>query len=507
MSLRARLALTVVVITLGVALAGGAVISLYTRRYLDGHLDDQLRALRGPALRDAASRFYTGPADPIDGTPRQANVFDLSRAYVELRDAENRVIVTGFLRSADGAARPALPASTPGLAQITPANQPFGQPTAFSPPRARIFEVGSTGPGVHTNYRVQLSVSNRNQVLSLVALPTTERDNTLHRLLLIEALCGIAAAMVVAGGAWWIVGRQLRPLEEIGDIAGHIADGDLSVRVPEGRTGTEVGRLSRSLNGMLTQIESAFEARRSSEESLRRFVADASHELRTPLTSIKGYAELIERNGDMDPNLAGHGVNRIRSEANRMTALVDDLLTLTRLDQGRPLTLETVDLQALARDIAGDAMAGSGQWPVTVAATGPVPVIGDRNQLTQVMANLVGNAMVHTPIGTSIEIMTTTDGDRAHIRVVDHGPGLPSGTETAVFERFWRADPARVRSLGAGAGAGLGLSIVRAIVTAHHGTVHAEQTEGGGATFVVELPEAGPPPVVTMNESVPPPPS
>jgi len=239
------------------------------------------------------------------------------------------------------------------------------------------------------------------------------------------------------------------------------------------------------LNAMLSQIEAAFAQRTASEQRLRRFIADASHELRTPLTSIRGYSEMLRRGAAQSPNDSDLARRRIEEESVRMSALVDDMLLIARLDQGRPLETKPVDLQAIARDAVDDARAVAPQREITLNASAPVVVAGDDTRLRQVLGNLVRNALVHTPARTPIEVAVTTEDSVARMSVADHGPGLPPDAAQRIFEPFYRADPSRSRDSG---GAGLGLSIVSAVVAAHRGRVDVKETSGGGATFEVELP-------------------
>jgi two-component system OmpR family sensor kinase len=243
-----------------------------------------------------------------------------------------------------------------------------------------------------------------------------------------------------------------------------------------------------ALNGMLSQIESAFAERTASNLRLRRFIADASHELRTPLTSIRGYSEMLRRGAAESPADSDLARRRIEEESIRMTGLVDDMLVLARLDQGRPLEQEPIDLQAIATDAVADARAVAPQRDIKLTASGPVIVNGDDTRLRQVLGNLVRNALVHTPPESAIDVSLTTEDSIARLSVTDHGPGLDPEEVDRIFEPFYRADPSRSRDSG---GAGLGLSIVSAVVIAHGGHVMVRETDGGGATFEVELPLAG----------------
>jgi two-component system OmpR family sensor kinase len=327
--------------------------------------------------------------------------------------------------------------------------------------------------------------------LFVVAIPLNGVNGTAHRLLELELLVSFAVLIALGLAAWLTVRIGLRPLEKMADTAGEIAAGDLSRRVEETDDRTEVGRLGAALNVMLGRIESAFREREASEARLRRFVADASHELRTPLTSIRGYAELFQHGLADRPADLDTAMRRIDSESTRMAGLVDDLLLLARLDQGRPLEREPVDLSILAADAAHDAGAVDPSRTFTCEAPPSCTIIGDEGRLRQLLGNLVANAVAYTPAGSPLEVEVVFEPaqglspDRARISVVDHGPGIAPDSAPHVFERFWRADSGRVRAQG---GTGLGLSIVAAIADAHGGRVLLTETPGGGATFSVEVP-------------------
>jgi two-component system OmpR family sensor kinase len=319
----------------------------------------------------------------------------------------------------------------------------------------------------------------------VVAIPLTGIDSILQQLVLLEAVISALVLLAVALLGLFIVRLELRPLERMGETAAAIAGGDLTRRVEPATARTEIGRLGLALNAMLSQIEAAFGERTAIEHRLRRFIADASHELRTPLTSIRGYAEMLRRGAEGSPRDSELARRRIEEEAVRMTALVNDLLLLARLDQGRPLEREPVDLSRIAVDAAADARAVAPTRAITLEAPDSVVVSGDDMRLREVVGNLVRNALVHTPAGTPVEIGAKAVDGRAVVIVADHGPGLKGDALSKAFEPFYRADPARSRDTG---GAGLGLSIVAAVVEAHNGSVHVSETAGGGATFTVDLP-------------------
>jgi two-component system OmpR family sensor kinase len=345
--------------------------------------------------------------------------------------------------------------------------------------------IGSEG-GSGLRYRVLAEPTHDHpDTTTVVAIPLREADATLASLLRVEALVIGGVLLLLGGIAWWVVRLGLRPLDRMGETADAIAGGDLSQRVSPATERTEVGRLGLALNAMLGQIEKAFEERQASENRLRQFLADASHELRTPLSSIRGYAELFRIGAARKPADTEKAMGRIEDESARMGALVENLLTLARLDQVPEIARHPVDLAALASDAVDDARAIAPDRDIALHADPPVTVLGDQSQLRQVLGNLVRNALMHTPGGTPVELSVRMAGGDGVVEVRDHGRGLPTDDTGVLFERFWRADPGRERGRG---GAGLGLSIVQAIVDAHGGTVSAANATGGGASFTISLP-------------------
>jgi two-component system OmpR family sensor kinase len=344
-----------------------------------------------------------------------------------------------------------------------------------------------------TSYRVRASIDPQrpNRVL-VVATSLHDVFATLHRLLLIELLVTLAALGAIGGVGLWVIRLGLRPLRAIEATAATIAAGDLSKRVELAEPNTEVGRLGLSLNAMLGQIEAAFRAReeserraRRSEQKVRRFVADASHELRTPLAAIRAYAELFGRGAATRPDDLARSMSGISRESERMSLLVDDLLLLARLDEGRPLAAEPLDLADVVEEAVDAARVVDSERPIEVELE-RAPVVGDHDRLRQVLDNLFANVRAHTPPATRISVELRRVDGRAELTVSDDGPGL--GDDAArVFERFYRVDSSRARSSG---GVGLGLSIVAAVAEAHGGTAEARPTTGGGATFVVSVPLA-----------------
>jgi two-component system OmpR family sensor kinase len=285
----------------------------------------------------------------------------------------------------------------------------------------------------------------------------------------------------------WLVRVGLRPLRGIEGAAANIAGGELSRRVPQGDERTEVGRLAMALNTMLQRIEDAFTKQQASEERLRRFVADASHELRTPVSAVGAYAELFERGAQQRPDDLARVLRGVRVETARMQALIEDLLLLTRLDEGRPLERLPVELVALAGEAVEAAQLIGGEWPLMIEADEPVEVIGDRMALREVLDNLLANVRTHTPPGTHAIVRVRVRDGEAVLEVADDGPGLADEDAARVFERFYRADPSRARVRG---GSGLGLAVVAALTEAHGGRVELDTNPGDGATFRVRLPLA-----------------
>ena len=320
----------------------------------------------------------------------------------------------------------------------------------------------------------------------LVALPTSSVDGPLRRLLVIELSAAAVLLAVIAVGASLIMRRGLRPLEQMAGSARSISAGDLTERVSPASSGSEVGELGLALNTMLDEIEVAFRERQATEDRLRQFLADASHELRTPLTSIQGFAELF-RLGPTGP--AANPVDlpvimrRIEEESQRMKVLVEDLLLLARVDQTHAVARSEVDLALLAADACSDAVAADPTRAVVLDAPEPVVVSAEVDHIRQALANLVINAVRHTPAGSPIEIAVVAGDGKATVSVRDHGPGLTDEALAHAFDRFWQADEART-----GTGAGLGLSIVAAIAEEHGGSVTAANLASGGASFTLALP-------------------
>jgi two-component system OmpR family sensor kinase len=302
--------------------------------------------------------------------------------------------------------------------------------------------------------------------------------------------------VLLAGIGLPLVRASLAPLARIEATAAAIAGGDLSRRIDHPAGNTEVGRLAEALDVMLASIEAAYLARADgearalrSEKRMRRFTADASHELRTPLTSVRGLAEYGLQQGDAASREELLRLMRlIAGESGRMSRLVDDLLLLARFDAGRPLDRRPVDLASLAAEAVQRARIVAPGRPVTLEAAEPVIVDGDEGRLTQVIDNLIGNAIKHTPPGSPVTVAVAVSAGHAELTVADRGPGMTAEQASRVFERFYRTDGARTRASG---GAGLGLAIAAALAAAHGGEITVDTAPGRGAAFCLRLPQAG----------------
>lgn len=469
MSLRSRLIAGIALVTL-VLFAAAVLNTRSTRNQLIGQIDERLLLLsrsndrfdgfdRG-AIADPALAVPPPPLEPFE------RLSDLYEGYVD----------------GDGALQTIFAPNLPG-------DDRFGTPTITA---ADVPEIGtrlrtSAAAGGDVTYRVLIEATDGTHA-HVWAIPIDDVEDTIERLVLVQVLgsAAILAALGLVG--WWVVHLGIRPVKEMTQTATRIAAGDLTVRVPEANPATESGQLAVALNQMLGTIEEALDERAGSERRLRRFVADASHELRTPLTTIRGYAELYRIGGLASPDSLADAMRRTEQEAARMGRLVEDMLTLAKLDEQRPMEARPVDLVRLARDAAADARVRAPGRPIHFDATiDSATVSGDEDRLRQVIGNLVGNALVHTDEVVPVTIrIGRGEGDRVIVlEVSDGGPGMPPDVASRVKERFFRADPARSRNRG---GSGLGLAIADAAVVAHGGTVEIDSAEGHGTTVRLTLP-------------------
>ncbi|MGP8060641.1 MAG: sensor histidine kinase [Acidimicrobiales bacterium] len=475
MRLHRRLTLTMaVLLVVGLAIAD---IVTYTslRSFLYGRIDAQLDATQHLAYRYLIYTEERGIVPTEQGLDNRVS----PDVYVIVLGPDGRPVLE------DPSGSPLHPDPQPALPRSlrvapTPGTHTFGRHHGTYRPEPGGVIVGAVAD---SGARYQLQAVSLPQGTLVTAVSLNPTDDTLASLVRVELIASGAIVLALCVLALWTVRRGLRPLEDMSETAGAIASGDLTRRVPSEDENTEVGRLGAALNAMLAQIEMAFEEKTGSEARLRQFVADASHELRTPLTSIRGYAELLRKGGFSDEEGRQRALARIEHEAARMGGLVDDLLLLARLDQGRPLEMLPVDLRRVALDAVDDARAVEPGHPIELAAPEPVLVAGDRDRLGQVAHNLVRNALIHTAPGTPVRVEVARRGEVALLSVVDEGPGMDPDQARRAFDRFYRGDASRT-----GQGTGLGLSIVRAIAEALGGTARAESAPGRGATFAVELP-------------------
>ena len=465
MTLRLRLLLAITAFVLAGLLVAGGVTYVSLRSFLLQRVDQQAAAARG--MFEGQLLSGSQPAESFPDPDRGPGDVFPPGTVGEIVSGDT--VVAGPVGSGFDQTVPQLKLPS-GTGNLT-------QPTSFT----------TTNQAGTTPYRVLAQPLREASGVLVVGIPLTEVHQTLSRLLLVEGLVALGVMLGLGLLSWWTVRRELRPLDRIEETAGAIAGGDLSQRVDATDPRTEVGRLGIALNAMLAQIEEAFAERTESENRLRRFLADASHELRTPLTSIRGYSELFRRGADERPEDLATSMRRIEQEATRMGVLVDELLLLARLDQGRPLERAPVDLAAIASDAVSDARAVDPTRRITLSAPDRKIVSGDEARLRQVVANLMTNALGHTPLGSPIEVNVGEGSGEAVLEVRDHGNGLSEEELAHVFEPFYRSDPSRYRERG---GAGLGLAIVSAIVEAHGGTVAVESEPGDGACFRVAIPLA-----------------
>ena len=480
MSLQKRLVAVMALLLVVGLLVADVVTYASVRSFLYGQADNTLA--QNEALGFNYLTFAAGRHVPVSETNLSRRVS--SDVYLTLLDRSGLVV----LRRPSGS--PTHPDPAPILTKDIPVQQvpdiyrhvKVGRYTGTFRPDPDAVVLGSTGDPDGEYRAVAVTVPQGTLVTSISLNPT---NDTLASLRKVELIASLAVLLAMGVLALLVVSRGLRPLRQMAGTADAIASGDLTRRVPEGRPGTEMGRLGSALNEMLTQIEEAFSEKSASEERLRQFVADASHELRTPLTSIRGYAELLGRGGFSDEAGRRRALQRIEEEATRMGGLVEDLLLLAELDRGRPLVAEPVDLHRICADAVGDSNAVPHGHHLVLEAGGPVIVLGDGERLAQVAHNLVRNALAHTPSGTEVSVSTGVEGKMGVIRVSDNGPGIAPGDAARVFDRFYQGDPSRT-----GAGTGLGLAIVRAIAEALHGTAEVRSNGDGGATLVVKVPLA-----------------
>jgi two-component system OmpR family sensor kinase len=500
-SLRARLLATQIVLLALVCAAIGAGTAFALQRFLMTQLDDRL----AETGRRSVGLFEFGPPPPpgMGPGPTMPGYPDPPGYPRHVIIREDRGPGPAFLNAPGQAARTVgavVSRGTPIEAGVITAD---GTRAEISPAAAE--ELAHIRPG-HRPATVELDGLGRYRVIAMHArgpgetivsgLPTSEVDDTLLQVLVVFCVVGAIALIGGTTAGIMIIRRQLAPLSRVSEAARQVADLELDrgevrlptpiVKVDPAGADTEIGQLGSALNRMLDRIAGALSARHASETRVRQFVADASHELRTPLAAIRGYTELAQRKRDDLPDDVAHAMSRVESETDRMTHLVEDMLLLARLDTGRPLVREEVDLSRLSVDAVSDAhIAGpEHKWALDLPDE-PVIVVGDGARLHQVLANLLANARTHTPPGTSVTTsLVAADAGGAVLTVADDGPGIPAWLQPEIFERFARGDSSRSRR---GGSTGLGLAIVAAVVRAHNGTIEVHSVPGR-TEFVVTLP-------------------
>ncbi|MFF1651332.1 sensor histidine kinase [Streptomyces sp. NPDC058240] len=492
LSLRTRLlCLSIAMVAVGL-LAAGMVVTTALHSYLQGRVDDRL-VLTG----QLAARLTPPPGTDTPKSVQALSLFgDTTLTYVDDSGATLRAFDASTAPPGDGPDLPTLDRE----AVLAKKGNPFTVPARDGDHSWRVIAV--TQP----SQRPFLPEGTTSVGSVIVSTSLNEVDNTVHKTRTISLTAGTSLLTVLAVAGWFAVRSGLRPLIRIEETTTAITAGDFSRRVPElAGSRTEVGRLTECLNRMLTQIDTAFNARAEAEAKMRHFFADASHELRTPLVGIKGCTDLYRMGALPTRHDIDHTMTRIAKESDRLTQLVEDMLLLARLDEDAhrhpapqapndlafPLDLAPMDLRTLAADALHDVRALDAARAVTLTGPGggrpaAAQAMGDEARLRQVVTNLVGNAVAHTPPGTPLRIGVGVTADHAVFEVADHGPGLPPEDQERVFERFYRADNSRTRT--AGAGSGLGLAIVHSLVTAHGGLMDLETAPGEGCTFRVLLP-------------------
>ncbi|PRI10272.1 sensor histidine kinase [Leucobacter massiliensis] len=512
-SLRAKITgVTVFILFLGLIVAGVGTMALLRPTLINQQTTEleQLRSDPSPALAPNADLGRLTANDVL---------FANREYYVAILDADGTLIRDNRFVGANEATERALPElpAQPLTLDVVAEHQRSGDFITLRSPSG-------------TEWRAILLEIRDNNVPSgslLIASSTSYITQTIANYVVIFTAFGIAVILLGAALTRLLVTATMLPLAEVEKTALEISRGDYSKRIMVTSPHTEVGHLGESLNVMLDRLDGSLEDRARTIERMRRFIGDASHELRTPLVSVRGYAELYRMGALQDQEQIAQAMERIEKESIRMTSLVEDLLALARLDERRPLELAPLPLNRLAHDAALDARAQAPEREVTVVEDPSGPeVVGDEHKVRQLMTNLIGNAMRHTPAGSPIEIVVSagtaqpegapgssetphgpaetprpggTSGattrpvppetPMARFDIVDHGEGVPEQIRDKIFGRFWRADTSRNRETG---GSGLGLAIVKSIVDAHGGRVSVHETPGGGATFRVELPAAGP---------------
>ena len=473
--LRVRLLAVVMVLLVGALSATAIALAILMQQFMVRQVDEQLERAAAPVAQSAFDSFTRTGSTGF----RPPNNY-----WIQFMPVNGTQPLTVADAQSAG--------SIPRIGYLDPDD-----------PRVRSGEPFTVTDGNGDRWRVVAGVDVNEVATYAVARPLRDIDEAVQNLQILAFSVGLVALAAGVLLGWPLMNRAFRPLTQIEDTAAGIAEGNLSSRVPHPGTRDEVGSLASSLNLMLAHVERSLAVRDASEQQMRRFIADASHELRTPMAAIRGYAELYRSGAITGAEDTAAAMRRIEDEATRMGVLVEDLMTLARLDAGQRHAFSSptsaadavpepteVDLTVLASDAVADTRAWAPERTLRLQGLAGQPLeaaltSGQEASLRQVVTNLVANAVRHTPDGP-IEVQVGRDRDEVVLRVVDHGPGIAPEDRTRVFERFYRSDPSRQR--GEGGGSGLGLAIVATTVAQHRGAVSALETPGGGATFEVRLP-------------------
>ena len=453
MRLRSRLYLGLGAIALAFAITG-YLVATTQQRFLTEQLDHELQSSMGTAVGLLGNR-------PIPVPPEEGET--LSKLWIGHLAADGTL--TTLVQGQDAVEQPALTVETA---------------TAHSGRNSNSDPFTVDGNGGDERFRVVLLQRPGQTGWGIIALSLNDTDAAYQRLLIATGVGALAVLAVIALIAAWVVRLGVRPITEMTEAADAITAGDESTRMAAYPAGTEAAHLAKAFNTMLDE-------RQAADQRLRQFVADASHELRTPLTSIRGYADLYHQGGLIEPARLDDAMRRVSGEAERMSAIVNDLLLLTNLDRGMQLSLVPVDATEVLHDAVADARVVQPERPITVTTPPTLPCNADRQRLHQVVAALVHNALMHTAPTVPVEVVGRAEQGGIVIEVIDHGAGMDPTTAAHAFERFYRGDASRSRHSG---GSGLGLAIVQSIVEAHGGRIVLRTAPGEGCAFRIALPGA-----------------
>ena len=481
-SLRNRLTVGVLILSALGFIGGGLVVQTSLRGYLIGQIDEQLTSVIGGTSQrlNAAGIINDDEVNPGESGEENENgrMSAQNKAVTPLNRIPTSISVS--LLDSNGA-------FVGGIGGDLNTNRIADFIVGWTPQEIamlgdRPFTLRTQGE----DFRLVTQVLPSAAGSVVVAQSLADFDKTTHKVARALLIIGFIVLLLIGFAARQVIKLSMKPLEDVEATAEKIAAGDLSARLDNFEPDTEVGRLSTSLNTMLERIEESFAVRTESEEKLRRFVGDASHELRTPLTSIRGFAELHRQGAVPDGEKTKELLGRIEKESIRMGALVEDLLLLARLDQSRAIESKPVDIAHLIKETVASASAAGPDHLINVQMPKELFVLGDSDRIYQVFTNLLANARVHTPAGTSIQVIARQEENGVYVSVADNGPGLSEADQKRIFERFFRADPSRQRL--SQEGSGLGLSIVDSVMQAHGGKVGVSSKPGQGTVFTLFFP-------------------